>query len=154
MIRKDYRGSGTIPLDEFRTRFSGFIELQKSGVKQALQHAGYGVHEFAEWIKSDRIKALEGVRSLPKVLRDPEARKVFLRNGMGEAQKLIDRPDLSRTLQDANVLQLSQALAYKLNIVPHVEVELWRKDDTNETVSALLTLKDIVGTLIDTNDLD
>jgi ParB-like chromosome segregation protein Spo0J len=102
-----------------QTRFSGFIELQKSGVKQALQHAGYGVHDFAEWIKSNRIKALEGVRSLPKVLRDAEARKVFLRDGMSEAQKLIDRPDLSKTLQEANILQLSQALAHKLNVVPH-----------------------------------
>jgi hypothetical protein len=136
-----------------QTRFSGFVELQKSGVKQALQHAGFGIHDFAQWIKDNKIKKLEGVRSLPKVLRNPDAKRVFLRDGMTEAEKIVDRPDLSRTLQDASILQLAQVLGHKLNTVPWEELRVWRDDETNETVGALLTLRDIVGALLDANDL-
>jgi hypothetical protein len=137
-----------------QTRFSGFVELQKSGVKQALQHAGYGISDFAQWIKENKIKKLEGVRSLAKVLKNADAKKVFLRDGMAEAEKLIDRPDLSKTLQDANIGQLAQALSLKLNNVPWQELRLWREDTTNETVGSLLTLRDIIGALVDENELD
>lgn len=137
-----------------QTRFSGFVELQKSGVKQALQHSGYGISDFAGWIKNSKIRKNEQVRSLTKVLRDPEAKRAFLKDGMSEAEKLVDRPDLSKTLQDASILQLTQALTQKLNTVPWPEIKAWRDDPTNETVGALLTLRDTIGTLVDENELD
>jgi hypothetical protein len=136
-----------------QTRFSGFVELQKSGVKQALQHAGFGISDFADWIKEGKIKKLEGVRSLPKVLRTPDARAVFLREGMAEAEKLVDR-DLPKALQDAPISQLAQVLSQKLNDIPWRELQTWREDSTNDTVGSLLTLRDIIGTLVDENELD
>lgn len=137
-----------------QTRFSGFVELQKAGVKQSLQQAGFGIGDFANWLKDGRIKKLEGVRSLTKVLKNQDARKVFLREGMAEAEKLIDRPDLSKSLQDANIEQLTQALANKLRVVPYPEVMNWRKDPTQEVVGALLTLRDVIGSLIDEADFE
>ena len=130
------------------------MELQKSGIKQALQQAGFGISDFAQWLKDGRIKKLEGVRSLPKVLKNTEARKSFLRDGMAEAEKLIDRPDLSKTLQDASIEQLTKALIHKLRVVPYPEVMSWRSDPTLEVVGALLTLRDIIGSLVDENELD
>jgi len=136
-----------------QTRFSGFVELQKGGVKQALQHANFGISDFAQWIKTNKIKKLESVRSLPKVLKNAEAMKVFLKDGMAEAERLVDRPDLSKTLHEANALQLAHVLGQKLNNIPWEELRSWREDETSETVGALLTLRDIIGALIDENDL-
>jgi hypothetical protein len=136
-----------------QTRFSGFVELQKGGVKQALREHNFGISAFAQWIKSNKIKKLESVRSIPKVLRNAEATRVFLKEGMAEAEKLVDRPDLSKTLNDANVLQLAQVLSQKLNNVPWDELRTWREDATNDTVAGLLTLRDIIGALVDENEL-
>ena len=137
-----------------QTRFSGFVELQKTGVKQALQQAGFGISDFARWLKDGQLRKLEGVRSLPKVLKNVEARKVFLRDGMAEAEKLIDRPDLSKTLRDASVEQLTQALSHKLRVVPYPEVISWRQDPTLEVVGTLLTLRDVIGSLVDEDEPD
>ena len=37
------------------TRFSGFVELQKPGVKQAVAQAGFNLMDFATWIRDSKL---------------------------------------------------------------------------------------------------
>jgi hypothetical protein len=92
------------------TRFSGFLELQRSGIKQAIAQAGFELSDFAEWIDDQRLYPLHLVRKLPAILQKPEAREAFLSDGAKVAERLLDRPDLSKTLEEADIAQLAQAL--------------------------------------------
>ena len=59
---------------EYETRrFSGFVELQKSGVKEAILEAGFNFVDFSEWNHGGKFERQEYVRSLPKILRNPRS---------------------------------------------------------------------------------
>lgn len=97
------------------TRFSGFIELQKPGIKEALLKGGFTVADFAQWIDDERIEKLQYVRSLPAVLKDDKAKKTFLQDGMEAAIKVLDRPQLNKALEDADLGSLARALRQAIN---------------------------------------
>src|SRR5262249_6121528 len=99
------------PGEPFDTsRFSGFVELQKPGVKQALQQTGFTVKDFAQWIHGDKIERLADVRALARVLKDPKARDVFVQKDIDAAKKMLEQPEVSETLQRAGLLALCRAL--------------------------------------------
>jgi len=100
-------------------RFSGFVELQKQGIKEAIFQAGFTLEDFGNWIHRGNIKALADVRRLPKVLRDSEARKVLDTGGINsikDAERLVD--EKNRTFSDATEKIVDagmETLAYELN---------------------------------------
>ncbi len=61
-----------IPSDgNFDTKkFSGFVELQKAGVKEAIFGARLTVGDFAQWIYDERLYPLNKVRILPRILKN------------------------------------------------------------------------------------
>ncbi|BCH13698.1 hypothetical protein MesoLjLa_05490 [Mesorhizobium sp. L-2-11] len=77
------------------TRFSGFIELQKPGIKQAVTAAGFTLSDFARWIHDGKLYPLQKVRVLPRILRHEKARDVFLKQGARKAEALLEKPDLN-----------------------------------------------------------
>lgn len=83
------------------TRFSGFVELQKSGIKQAITAAGFDLTDFARWIHENKLYPLQKVRVLPRILRNDKAREIFLKHGARKAEAVLEKPDLNRTLQEA-----------------------------------------------------
>ena len=56
-------------------RFSGFVELQKAGIKDSIFDAGLTLDNFGEWIRDGKIYKMADVRQLPKVLRNDETKK-------------------------------------------------------------------------------
>ena len=65
------------------SRFSGFVELQKPGVKEAIAKAGFDLSDFAKWIHDEKLYPLytvrwltphscspEGARNLPEAERE------------------------------------------------------------------------------------
>jgi hypothetical protein len=129
-------------------RFSGFVELQKNNVKTAVNQAGYEVSDFAKWIYDKRIYPLATVRWLPKILKNKKAANVFLKKGALEAIKVLDRPDLSKALQEATLAQLAQALAEAINKIPFSQAMEMEKDPTSDTNQALLEAQDALNTFI------
>lgn len=119
------------------TRFSGFVELQKTGMKTAITEAGFTLTDFAKWIYEERLSPLNMVRLLPKILRNKEAREIFLKANAREAAKALDRPDMHKALQDASVTQLASALAQSIYGLSWKEAELIRADATNDAGQAL-----------------
>ena len=131
------------------TRFSGFVELQKVGMKTAIAEAGFTLTDFAKWIHEEKLYPLSTVRMLPKILRNKEAREIFLKTNAREAAKAFDKPDMHQALQDASVAQLASALAQSIYGLSWKDAELIRTDATNDAGQALnevmLALKEFLN---------
>ena len=120
------------------TRFSGFVELQKPGVKQAIVQAGFDRTDFATWIRDGKLFPLRTVRVLPRILRNAKARDIFLKSGAREAEAVLDKPEIDKNLQEADLGQIARALSEKLATLPYEKYQRLRADSTGDTVQALL----------------
>lgn len=113
-------------------RFSGFVELQKPGIKDAIFEAGFGLENFGEWIRDGKIHRLADVRKLPKVLQDDDAKAEFVEGAprsIERAIKLCERKeeqsqDSEKAIsKDVTIYQLAEALAKRISDLPRSE---WR----------------------------
>ncbi|RUW94430.1 hypothetical protein EOA19_03370 [Mesorhizobium sp. M7A.F.Ca.US.010.02.1.1] len=120
------------------TRFSGFVELQKSGIKQAITAAGFDLTDFAQWIHENKLYPLQKVRVLPRILRNDKAREIFLKHGARKAEAVLEKPDLNRTLQEAEIGQLARALVNRIASLPYEEQQRIRADPGGDTAQALV----------------
>jgi hypothetical protein len=116
------------------TRFSGFRELQKPKIKEALFSHGFSIGNFSEWIHERKIDPLNTVRQLPAVLANPKAQKIFLKEGMRKAVAALDRPDLEVELGKASIGQLARALTEALRRIEMTEMRRLRANPDDETV--------------------
>lgn len=130
------------------TRFSGFVELQKPGVKQAVTQAGFDYKDFATWIRDNKLFPLRTVRLLPRILRNARARDVFLKKDAREAEKVLEKPEIDKNLQDANLGQIARALSEKLATLPYEQYQKLRADSTSDTVQALLEAQEKLSEFI------
>ena len=130
------------------TRFSGFVELQKPGVKQAIADTGFDLGDFAEWVHDGRLYPLRMVRALPRILRNEQARAIFLREGARKAASALERPDVDRTLQEAELGQVARALVGRIASLQYGEFQRIRNDPDGETSQALLEAQAELNELI------
>jgi len=139
-------------------RFSGFVELQKSRIKDAIFEADLDLKDFGEWIRDGKIYRLEDVRQLPKVLRNEEAKRTFLTGGprsIEAATRLLDQQaqkDLGQTsrkitLETASIYQLAEVLARRINDLPYSEVRALKNKERNEVAEQINTLEDLSARL-------
>ena len=138
------------------TRFSGFVELQKPGVKQALQQTGFTVKDFAQWIREGKIERLADVRALARVLKDPKARAIFLQQDIDAAKKVLEQPEVSETLQKAGLVALCRALTQAIQKIEFAELRKLKQDpsspvvgDIAETYESLKGLIEELGVAVD-----
>jgi len=134
-------------------RFSGFVELQKPGIKEAILGAGFTLTNFAEWIHNEKLSPLQTIRSLPRILRNPKAREVFLKHDAKAAAQVLERPDLSKALSEAGIGALAQALTQAIYALPWRDAERLRADPSSETAQqlseAMAALNELMGALRD-----
>ena len=132
-------------------RFSGFVELQKPGIKEAIFDAGLDLKDFGEWIRDGTIYRLADVRQLPKVLPDDEAREIFLTGGPRSIEKAVKhlehkpgsaQPD-KITLDAATLHQLAQVLARRLNDLPYSDVRALKNREAPDAPDQLRALEDL-----------
>ena len=119
------------------SRFSGFIELQKPNVKQAIAETGFTLTNFAEWIRDQKLYPLNTVRLLPRILRNQKARDAFQKYDARRAADLLEKPALSKALSDANLGQLAHALTQAIYQLPWLEAEKLRQNGNDETAQLL-----------------
>lgn len=131
------------------SRFSGFVELQKGGVKEAILRTGFTLDDFGRWISERKIEKLAHVRWLPKILRDQRATEIFLKDGSDEAVRTVDAPDTNKALQDATLVSLCRALSQAIGRIEYKEVRRMKEDPNSPTAQYLLetfeSLQEIVG---------
>lgn len=124
------------------TRFSGFVELQRPQVKEAILRAGKDISDFAEWIDKKKIHPLSTVRQLPKILGNEEAKETFYRSGAREALKSLDTPNVENVLSNTSLSELCRALQRSIdNLQYPVFREMLSNDDDPQRL-AVLDLKD------------
>lgn len=145
--------------NEFRLdRFSGFVELQKPGIKDAIYSADLSIKDFGQWIHKGQIHRLADVRHLPEVLRDEEAKEIFLQGGVNsikEAIKHVERksrpmPPDDVLIQRASIPLLAQTLKQKINDMPASEYRGWQRGESEADVQTVQILQDLYETLEDT----
>ena len=120
------------------TRFSGFVELQKPGIKQAITAGGFDLSDFARWIHEGKLFPLQKVRVIPRILRNERAREIFLKQGARKAEAVLEKPDLNRTLQEAEIGQFARALVGKIGSLTYRECQRIGNDIGGDTAQALI----------------
>ena len=134
-------------------KFSGFVELQKPGIKEAILSANFTLHDFARWVFEEKVYPLNTVRMLPRILKNEEARKVFLKEGARKAAMVLEKPDLSKTLMDADVTQIARALNIKILKMPFAEMQSLRQDPGGDAAQELVQALENLQGLLEQLDL-
>jgi hypothetical protein len=134
------------------TRFSGFVELQKSGIKNAIATAGFDLIDFSRWIQEERLYPLNLVRKLPAILQNEKAREIFLKEDAKAAVRTLDVPDLKKTLAEANISQLAQTLTQALYKVGWLEGKQITSSQQSETSEALFELQSVINDFLKTSN--
>jgi len=145
--------------DAFKVdRFSGFVELQKQGIKDAIFKAGYDLHDFGRWIRDGQIVRLENVRKLPAVLADEDARAAFVNGGIRSIEDAIRIVDsrhggaataAATTVGDASLTLLAEALLQKIKALPRQEQTALRDRQQADAAITIEALRDLADQLAD-----
>ena len=136
-------------------RFSGFVELQKPNIKEAIFDAGMELKDFGEWIRDGKIYRLADVRQLPRVLQDNDTRNEFLNGGPRSIEAAIKLHDQKKetisaskiTLDNASVYQLAGMLARRINELPFYEVRALKNKEHDEVKEQIRTLDNLSESL-------
>lgn len=138
------------PGERFDTsRFSGFVELQKPGVKHAIKDAGFTLTDFSRWIHDGKIERLADVRWLIRVLRDPKARELFLKTDIDEAKRVIEAPGLTEALQKAGLIPLSRALTQAIQKIEFADLKKLKADPGSPAVQDLGEASEVLRGLLE-----
>ena len=121
-----------------QTRFSGFVELQKPGIKHSIIQANYTLTDFAKWIEKRKIIPLSLVRALPRILKNKNAREIFERSDAKKAEESLNIPDPSKTLAEADMGQLARALTQAISALPWGKLQQLKADPNGETAQHLI----------------
>jgi len=111
---------------DFSTReFSKFQEFQTPIVKRSMQQHGFDEGQFAEWVAEGNIDKALGVRSLPEVMKNDEARNLFLRRNLSDAEKVVAASKMSKTdLSSYPMETLLAALFKQINEADYEDLRL------------------------------
>jgi len=141
-------------------RFSGFVELQSKGIKEAVFEAGYELSDFGEWIRDGKIRRLRDVRDLPRVLRNEDATELFVNGGVGSIEEAIKHLDQiawastprnasKLTLQNAPIELIAHTLTARIINMPFSELQSLGADEKGtEILNVLEDLNERLGELL------
>jgi len=149
-MEEHYRKIITDDSDFDTSRFSAFVELQKSGIKEAIFNAGFNLGDFSKWVAEGNIYPLNTVRALPQILQNPEAKDVFLKDGATAAKLLLDSPQ-TKSMDNVSLEQLLKAVASKINQIQYNEVKRLKANQTGATAQIIFEVADLISTL--SNDI-
>ena len=139
-MEKYYRPALASDQDFDTTRFSGFVELQRPGVKDALQRRSHGIDEFSLWLHKKKIETLPLVRRLPKIFSNDKAYTVFLERGAKAADRSLDSPEVEKALADLDLATLCQTLQRAIESLPYGKMKEMAGNEDDSDRSALLAL--------------
>ena len=130
-------------------RFSGFVEVQKHGIKDAIYRAGFDMKDFGKWIATGRIRPLTSVRDLRSVLSDPGATDKFVNGGPGSIKNAVRHLHITvdptpKPVANAPIRHLAKALSDKIDDMPYADLRDLRDKQTDEAQSTLEELDGLV----------
>lgn len=112
-------------------QFSKFREYQNSRIQNSVIRKGYPENEFAKWVAEGNVDKAQGVRSLPAIMQNEDAHKVFLKENITAAEKVIHAAELMTSdLSEYPYEKLAKEFRIKLEDLSLTEVEHLAKDPT------------------------
>ncbi len=147
--------------DAFRIdRYSGFVELQKKGIKEAIFNADHDLSDFGRWIRDGQIYRLRDVRKLPRVLADEKAKETFVNGGVRSIEHAIDIEEANRKMDvhtssvktdvaNASMGVLAEALLHKIKALPREDYMALRDRNYENAERDLDNLNDLFEHLSD-----
>jgi len=141
-------------------RFSGFVELQKKNIKDAIFKADLDLYDFGKWIRNGQIYKLADVRKLPSVLADEEAKYTFINGGIRSIEDAISIVEENRkkdtktpvektTVAKASMSLLAQALLEKVKTLPREDFVALRDRNYESAEQDIELLNDLTENLLD-----
>lgn len=132
------------------TRFSTFVELQRSRIKTALLESNYTKTDFAKWVIEMKFYPSQTIRRLPEILRNPKSKEIFLKNKKGAAEMAwtaIQAPTEDLSMKSASLFQIARVLVNKIFELKYVDVMKLKEQQPSEDVQALFDAKDQINEL-------
>ena len=103
--------------------FSKFKEHENSRIKSIIQRKGFAPNDFAKWVVDGNIDNAQGVRDIPAIFSDDEARGVFLKENLKAAMRIVDSKKVeNEDLSKYPYHVLANALRVKLGNMMHDEI--------------------------------
>lgn len=127
------------------TRFSAFVELQRSNVTEALLSSNFNKADFSKWVHSKKLYPLNTVRKLPVILSEKSIKDVFLRSGAQQALKELDRlsgPTPDSELKDATLDQLAKEISKRISVIQYDDLKKLRSQKDSPEAMDICDAKD------------
>lgn len=132
-MEEHYRGNLRDDSEFDQKEFSKFVELQNRGIKEALIINKHTLKDFASWVVEGNIDTAQNVRKLPQVLKNKEAKKVFLKENISEAVKVLAVEQFTgNKLKDTPYEVLAMELLKRLKNIKYQEVKGLKYDPRYE----------------------
>lgn len=143
MVEYIYKPTLNNPEDFDHTRFSGFVEYQDSRVCNSVYEAGYTDKDFATWLHNKKISPLQHVRSLPNILKNDEAKQVFLRQDSSAALKVLNQPSLDELMRKFDIREILEAVRQKVARLGYEDVVAY-KDQADRLIAVVSETVDVL----------
>lgn len=139
---------------DFDTReFSKFMEYQNPRIKNAVTNAGYTIEDYSKWVADGNVDKALSVRKLPEVLKSTNARNVFLRRNLTEAEKVLAQESSVTSVKDLDKVPyevLCNELITRFDSLSFREVKSLATEPTSEKKrDAIWALADMLNELIE-----
>ncbi|MFH0975876.1 MAG: ParB/Srx family N-terminal domain-containing protein [Spirochaetota bacterium] len=148
VMENEYKSQLESDSDFDPSRFSAFVELQRTPVKKAIVDANFTFKDFAKWVIDLKFKRLEDVRKLPVILPKKESREIFIKTkGKDAVQKALDaiappQPTDNLFLLNAKLEQLAKELSNKIMSMQWSESQKLRDERESAEVQDLFDARD------------
>ncbi len=133
--------------------FSKFQEFLTPVVRRSITRQGFDESKFAEWVAEGNVDKALGVRELPDIMANPEARTVFLKKNLSEAEKVVNAARQTKTdLSKYPMETLLRALRQKVDALDYDEITCMARGedaDASRTVHHLKLLKRITDFVLE-----
>lgn len=128
--------------------FSKFAEYQNKQIKDALLFNRYTADDFAEWVINGNIDKAQNVRQIPQVLKEPEAKKEFLKTNLTNAiKKLNTSVNTTVDLSNLGYDEVGNAFLNKIRNITYAETKSLKKRETKDYEDKMTLLIDIYNEL-------
>jgi hypothetical protein len=139
-MEKHYRPLLDSNTDFDTSRFSAFVELQRPNVIAAIL-AEHSKKDFSQWVIDGLLSPLSTVRQLPRILKNKDAKKVFLANGAQEAVRILETEPSDRSLLNATLAELASHLSHKVSTLPFENFKKLKENADSDEYSCLYDAK-------------
>ncbi len=150
-MEESYRSSLDDDSEFDQRDFSKFVELQNTSVKEAIFIHKYTITDFSKWVMNGNIDTAMNVRKIPAVLKNKEAKEVFLKSNISNALKKIavsetEEYSLTNVPYDALALELTK----RIEKIELMETDRLKNDPRfGDKKNALLETYSWLGWIID-----